>query len=249
MGAQRHGMDPPELEPIVEELRAAVPERSALELDRLKTRVLAQASRAPSAHELRPKGIFMKRRNLLTPLLMAGLLMSTIAFAAILSGLPAPLERMGDAALAQYGGSSDGSSNNNNGGGGSDGGEDESQANDGVFDPESRIYNGVFVPPPGPTGAGPSVAGDIVTPPLGRGTAQLHDCGLFEQNFEGNSVKLLNCVVATDIALRNRELTPAAACAQVGFMNDELPEGFKRNDFAACIRAVELGRAAADKVS
>jgi hypothetical protein len=32
-------------------------------------------------------------------------------------------------------------------------------------------------------------------------------------------------------------------------MNDELPEGFKRTDFAACIRAVELGRAAADKVS
>jgi len=53
---------------------------------------------------------------------------------------------------------------------------------------------------------------------------------------------------STQVALGNRGLTPDAACSQVGLMNDAPPEGFKRNDFAACVRAVEPARAAADKV-
>lgn len=111
-----------------------------------------------------------------------------------------------------------------------------------------RTFNGQFVPFPGSTGAGPPAGVTVPAPSLGRGTSSLQDCGIFNQNFVGNNVKLLNCAVATQVALGTRGLTPDAACSQVGFLNDESPEGFKRNDFAACVRAVELARAGADKV-
>lgn len=148
-----------------------------------------------------------------------------------------------DAAATQY-------DDDDGGGGGGDGREDEEEPEPGgaSFDPQSRVFNGQFVPFPGPTGAGPPAGVTVPAPLLGRGSSSLHDCGIFNQNFVGNNVKLLNCGVATEVALGNRDLTPDAACAQVGFVNDEPPDGFKRNDFAACVRAVELARAAAEKV-
>ena len=180
-------------------------------------------------------------RPLFTLFLLLGLVgvasVSALGMAGQLPGQGPPL----DAAATQY---------DNDGGGSDNDREDEEQAEPGgaSVDPQSRTFNGQFVPLPGSTGAEPPAGVTIAAPSLGRGTSSLQDCGIFNQNFVGNNVKLLNCAVATRVALGNRGLTPEAACSQVGFINDEAPAGFKRNDFAACVRAVELARAGADKV-
>ena len=186
------------------------------------------------------------------PLFTLFLLLGLVGVASVSAlGMAGQLPGQGpalDAAATQYDNDDGGS---DNGGGGSDSDrDDEEQAEPGgaSFDPQSRTFNGQFVPFPGSTGAGPPAGVTVPAPSLGRGTSSLQDCGIFNQNFVGNNVKLLNCAVATQVALGTRGLTPDAACSQVGFLNDESPEGFKRNDFAACVRAVELARAGADKV-
>jgi len=78
---------PPELRDVARTLRAQQPEATALELDRMKRRAMAQASRA-TGH--RPqKGIFMKSRGaLLTMLVMGTLLFGTGATLAATGNLP-----------------------------------------------------------------------------------------------------------------------------------------------------------------
>ena len=73
-----------------------------------------------------------------------------------------------------------------------------------------RTFNGQFVPLPGSTGAEPPAGVTIAAPSLGRRTSSLQDCGIFNPNFVGNNVKLLNCAVATQVALASPPTPPAA---------------------------------------
>ena len=245
-----------DLERVAGWFRRESPEITGLDLGRIRQRAMVQASRSPSQSRgpaslaglsQSLKGTFMRHgpRPLFTFFLLLGLVGVTAVSALGAAGqLPGQGPGL-DAAATQY--------EDDDGGGGGGGGngredEEEPEPSGASFDPQSRTFNGQFVPFPGPTGAGPPAGATTPAPSLGRGSDHLQDCGIFNQNFVGNNVKLLNCAVATQVALGNRDLTPDAACAQVGFVNDEPPDGFKRNDFAACVRAVELARAAADKV-
>ena len=213
MGSKSHWSVSPELEAVARELRAAVPERSELELDGLKRRVIAQASSDPSAHGLRPKGIFMRRRDLITTLLTVGLMTSTFALATIFSGLPAPLERMGDAALAQYG--NDGNDGNGNGGGGNNGGSED--------------------PAPPALRPAPLPAQAVA---LGRA-----ECRTFGQNFTGpGSGRAFGaCVSAAAQILQNPAASPEAVCAARG-LESRRRRGERRSDMSSCILAVFRSR-------
>lgn len=83
---------PPELAPVGEQLRAARPSATPLELDRIKRNVLAGNARGSRKGTPR-----MKSRMTITSMLVAGLLMSTTGAGLALSG-------GGNASVAQYGG-------------------------------------------------------------------------------------------------------------------------------------------------
>src|SRR5919199_2017543 len=112
-----------DLQPVVDMLRAARPEATALELDTVKRRVRARAATGRRARS----ATFMKSRLAIISMLVAGMLASTTGVGLAIDGLGG-----NDASVAQYGQHNGGKPNggvlgenenngggkNNNGGGG-----------------------------------------------------------------------------------------------------------------------------------
>jgi hypothetical protein len=90
-------LDPAELTPIEERLRAERVTATPVELDALKLRAMRQA--APAAPRFR-KGVWMKSRLALTLMIVLGLMMSTTGAGLAISGS----SDRGSAAQGQYGG-------------------------------------------------------------------------------------------------------------------------------------------------
>jgi hypothetical protein len=93
-------LDPAELTPIEERLRAERVTATPVELDALKLRAMRQA--APAAPRFR-KGVWMKSRLALTLMIVLGLMMSTTGAGLAISGS----SDRGSAAQGQYGGEED----------------------------------------------------------------------------------------------------------------------------------------------
>jgi hypothetical protein len=93
-------LDPAELTPIEERLRAERVTPTPVELDALKLRAMRQA--APAAPRFR-KGVWMKSRLALTLMIVLGLMMSTTGAGLAISGS----SDRGSAAEGQYGGKED----------------------------------------------------------------------------------------------------------------------------------------------
>ena len=99
-------LDPAELTPIEERLRAERVTATPVELDALKLRAMRQA--APAAPRFR-KGVWMKSRLALTLMIVLGLMMSTTGAGLAISGG----SDRGSAAGAQYGQDEDDGPNEN----------------------------------------------------------------------------------------------------------------------------------------
>jgi hypothetical protein len=99
-------LDPAELTPIEERLRAERVTATPIELDALKLRAMRQA--APAAPRFR-KGVLMKSRLALTMMIVLGLMMSTTGAGLAISGS----SDRGSAAQGQYGVEGDGGPEDN----------------------------------------------------------------------------------------------------------------------------------------
>ncbi len=83
-----------------------------------------------------------------------------------------------------------------------------------------------------------------VPPPGGGVLGTRSDCGVFRQNFGGNSTKQGACTVATQRVLTGTE-TPQQACAA---FSKRRPRGFRRSDYGACLRSIQLSQTAVQRV-
>jgi hypothetical protein len=103
----------PDLQPVIDQLRANRPEASALELDAIKQRVLARTSQ-PARRRTR-RAQLMKSRLVILSMLVVGMLLSTAGAGLAVSGVAG----LDNASKAQYG-----STSTPSGGGGVLGDED-----------------------------------------------------------------------------------------------------------------------------
>ncbi len=85
----------PDLQPVIDQLRANRPEATALELDAIKQRVRARSSQ-PARRRTR-RAQLMKSRLVILSMLVFGMLLSTAGAGLAVSGLT------GDASVSQYG--------------------------------------------------------------------------------------------------------------------------------------------------
>lgn len=88
----------PDLQPVIDQLRAHRPEATALELDAVKQRVMARVSR-PAGRRTR-RAQLMKSRLVILTTLVLGMLMSTAGAGLAVSGLNGGNH---NASIAQYG--------------------------------------------------------------------------------------------------------------------------------------------------
>src|SRR5215204_1334973 len=100
----------PDLQPVMDQLRAHRPEATALELDAIKQRVRARASH-PARRRTR-RAQLMKSRLVILSMLVFGMLLSTAGAGLAVSGLTGE----DNASVAQYG--KQGTQENGGGGGG-----------------------------------------------------------------------------------------------------------------------------------
>src|SRR4051794_19841197 len=93
----KHDDLPPDLQPVIHQLRAHRPEATALELDAVKQRVMARVSR-PAGRRTR-RAQLMKSRLVILTTLVLGMLMSTAGAGLAVSGLNGGNH---NASIAQY---------------------------------------------------------------------------------------------------------------------------------------------------
>jgi hypothetical protein len=88
----------PDLQPIIDQLRANRPEATALELDAIKQRIRARSSQ-PARRRTTRRAQLMKSRLVILSMLVLGMLLSTAGAGLAISGLAA----QDNASSAQYG--------------------------------------------------------------------------------------------------------------------------------------------------
>jgi hypothetical protein len=88
----------PDLQPVIDQLRANRPEATALELDAIKQRVRARSSQ-PARRRTTRRAQLMKSRLVILSMLVLGMLLSTAGAGLAVSGLAA----QNNASTAQYG--------------------------------------------------------------------------------------------------------------------------------------------------
>ena len=88
----------PDLQPVIDQLRANRPEATALELDAIKQRVRARSSQ-PARRRTR-RAQLMKSRMVILPMLVFGMLLSTAGAGLAVTGLTSSQH---NASVAQYG--------------------------------------------------------------------------------------------------------------------------------------------------
>lgn len=84
----------------------------------------------------------------------------------------------------------------------------------------------------------------VLPPPLGGVLGTSNTCGLFRQNFGGpaRAGRLALCVAATNRVLGSVAplvVTPTQACTGTG-LSKKRRRGFRRSDYGACVRSVQL---------